>query len=110
MDATILGERIRIARERLGLSQTQLARLVSKDQRAISEYEHGERRIAVTDLPTFAEALEVPVLYFFEGNITPEDLEHHIVSEFRRLPNKQAQEDAIELLKLFTEALHKQKE
>lgn len=107
MDARELGDRIRVARERLGLSQTELARLISKDQRAVSEYEHGERRIYVTDLPTFSEALEVPLLYFFEGTISPEDLEHSILAEFRQLPNQQAQEDAIELLKVFREALDK---
>lgn len=108
LDAKVLGERIRIARERLGMSQTHLARLIAKDQRAVSEYEHGERRIFVTDLPAFAEALDVPLLYFFEGDVTPQDLEHRILAEFRRLPNQQAQVDAVQLLKVFSEALQNQ--
>ena len=48
MDATWLGFRIRQARERRGLSQEDLAAAVSKDQRAISEYEAGNRKLAVT--------------------------------------------------------------
>lgn len=108
MNIKILGERIRIARERLGLSQTQLGQLVSRDQRAISEYEHGERRISATDLPAFAEALDVPLLYFFDGEITPQDREYLIVDEFRKLPNEQAREDAIQLLQWFVTTLKKQ--
>lgn len=108
MDAKVLGDRIRIARERLGLSQTQLGKLISKDQRAVSEYEHGERRIWVRDLPTLAEALDVSLLYFFEGEITAEDLEHRLISDFRMLPNQQAQQDALHLLAAFKDAIEKQ--
>ena len=108
MDIIVFGERIKDARERLGLSQTELGRLISKDQRAISEYERGDRRMSVTDLPVLAEALRVPLLYFFEGEVTPEDREQRIIQEFRKLPNEQAQEDAIELLDFFIQALQKQ--
>lgn len=108
MDARVLGERIRIARERLSISQTELGRLVSRDQRAISEYEHGERRISVTDLPAFAEALEVPLMYFFEGDITAKDHEYMLINAFRNLPNHEAREDAIRLLHWFIDALQNQ--
>ncbi|MEO1163709.1 MAG: helix-turn-helix transcriptional regulator [Chloroflexota bacterium] len=108
MDLLILGERIRQARERLGYSQTELGRLISKDQRAVSEYEHGERRIWVNDLPALAEALEVPILYFFEGDITPEDIEQHILTTVKQLPNTQAKQDALSLLEWFIKALDNQ--
>ena len=65
MDPKILGERIREARERAGISQEDLAVAVGKDQRAISEYENGKRKLSVTDLPMFARTLRVPLLYFY---------------------------------------------
>ena len=55
-----LGQRIRTAREAQGLSQEEFAARISRDQRAVSEYENGKRKITVTDLPRLAEVLGVP--------------------------------------------------
>jgi len=66
LDPKHLGLRIRQAREHLSLSQEDLAAAVGKDQGAVSEYENGRRKLAVTDLPRFATVLEVPLSYFFE--------------------------------------------
>ncbi len=105
MDAAILGQRIRDARERLGLSQEDLAIAVSKDQRAISDYEHGKRRLAATELPTFARALDVSLLYFYEGEVKPRDLDQVILDEFQQLPTLAAKEYAIAFVRLFSEAI-----
>ncbi len=104
MSPEVLGERIRQARERKGLSQEDLAALVARDQRAISEYEHGKRRISVTDLPTFARALDVPILYFFEGDLNPRDLDRTILDEFNRLRSDELRQYAIELIRVFRAA------
>lgn len=104
MNPLLLGERIRIARERKGLSQEELAARIGRDQRAVSEYEHGKRRIAVVDLPTFARVLEVPLLYFFEGELQLEDLDSALLHQFRRLPTSQARASAVELLRVFSDA------
>jgi transcriptional regulator with XRE-family HTH domain len=60
-----LGQRIRQAREARGLTQEQLAERIARDQRSVSEYESGKRRIYAHDLPNIARALNVPVMYFF---------------------------------------------
>jgi transcriptional regulator with XRE-family HTH domain len=60
-----IGERIRYARERAGLTQEELAKRIGKSQKAVSGYEKGQRAIRIDELPTLAEALGVAPGYFF---------------------------------------------
>ena len=46
------------ARERAGLTQKQLARLLRKPQSFVSNYERGQRRIDVLELLRIVEALK----------------------------------------------------
>ena len=105
LDPKYLGVRIRQARERLGLSQDELAAAVSKDQRAISEYENGKRKLAVTDLPEFARTLDVPLMFFFEGEIAAQDQDRAILDQFRRLPSPEARQAAIELVRILSDTV-----
>ena len=105
LDPKLLGVRIRQARERLGLSQDELAAAVHKDQRAISEYENGKRKLSVTDLPDFAEVLEVSVLYFYEGAATRSDLDEALLLEFQHLPTTEMKQAIIETVRLIAGAL-----
>jgi transcriptional regulator with XRE-family HTH domain len=105
LNAQLLGSRIRAARERLGLSQEELAVAVSKDQHAISQYERGTRKLAVIDLPAFARALNAPLLYFFEGEISLEDLNTAALSELRRLPTVEAKQTAINFIRGLSDLL-----
>lgn len=109
LDAKVLGQRIRQARERKKLSQEDFAAQIGRDQRAISEYEHGTRRIAVTDLPTIARVLEMPLLYFYGEELNPQDLDEELLRQFHRLPDPQAQQAAIDLLRVFSDTMeHRQ--
>ena len=103
MDLKLLGERIREARERAGISQEDLAAAVGRDQRAISEYENGKRKLSVTDLPMFAKTLRVPLLYFYEGEIVLQDLDQAILDHFRRLPSPEAKQAAVEIIRIFSD-------
>lgn len=103
MDAKELGERIRKARERLGISQEELAQRISRDQRAVSFYESGQRKIFAVDLPTIAQALQVPVSYFFTDNLTNYELE--IIQELESLPDVEAQQAAVELIRFLHKIL-----
>jgi transcriptional regulator with XRE-family HTH domain len=105
LDTQILGARIRQARESRGLSQEELASLVSRDQRAISEYENGKRKLAAADIPTFAEVLDVPILYFFEAEMNLEDMDRAMLSEFRELPTSEAKKAAIEVVQILAKAI-----
>jgi transcriptional regulator with XRE-family HTH domain len=62
-----LGKRLRRRRRLLGLTQQQLAVAVGVRFQQIQKYECGANRISAARLWQLAEALEVPVSYFFDG-------------------------------------------
>ena len=102
LDLALLGLRIREARERRGMSQEDLAAAVSKDQRAISEYEAGKRKLAVTDLPRFATVLDAPLMYFFEEDVSLQDLDAALLNHFHQLPTPEIRQAAIDILRIFS--------
>ncbi len=102
MDPKWLGLRIRQARERRGMSQDDLAAALARDQRAISEYENGKRKLATTDLPAFATVLEVPVLYFFEPDVGVDDSEAALLNYFHQLPSPEAKQAAVDILRILS--------
>jgi transcriptional regulator with XRE-family HTH domain len=106
LNAALLGLRIRQARERRGLSQEDLAAAVSKDQRAISEYEAGKRKLAVTDLPTFATVLEVPLLFFFEEDASLHNLDAALLNYFHELPSPELRQAAIDIIRIFSRSIY----
>lgn len=62
-----LGKRLRRRRRLLGLTQQQLAGAVGVRFQQIQKYECGASRISAARLWQLAEALEVPVGYFYDG-------------------------------------------
>jgi transcriptional regulator with XRE-family HTH domain len=54
----IIGAALAAARDRAGLTQVQLARLLRKPQSFVSNYERGQRRIDVLELLRIVEALQ----------------------------------------------------
>lgn len=67
----ICGERVRIAREKRGLSQEELAAKVqlnghSLTQKAISRIETGQRIVADYEIPLLADALKVDCLWLLK--------------------------------------------
>ncbi len=67
----ISGDRIREARDKLKISQEQLAAKIQLEglsitQKAISRIETGERVVADYELPYFADALNVSVLFLLD--------------------------------------------
>lgn len=105
MDQAELGLRIRRARDRVGMSQEELARLVERDQKAISEYENGRRKLPATELPTFALVLGVPVSYFFEGEYQVDDLAQLLLQEFHALPTPDDKQTAIQAVRLISDTI-----
>lgn len=97
-----LGQRIRQAREKRGLSQEELASALNLGQRAISELENGKRRLPVTDVPKLAQVLDVSILYFFGDEIRLDDLDIALLKEFHSLPNNQIRQTVIEMLRLLS--------
>lgn len=73
-----IGDRIRIRREELGLTQQQLAdRLGYKSKSAINKIEMGINDVSQKKIPHFAKALETSIEYLMEmddnGNIQHHD-------------------------------------
>ena len=62
-----VGRRLRQRRRILGLTQQKLAEDVSIRFQQIQKYESGANRISASRLWALAQALDVPVSYFFEG-------------------------------------------
>ena len=62
-----LGRRLRRRRRLLGLTQQELAHACGVRFQQIQKYECGANRISAARLWQLAEALEVPVGYFFDG-------------------------------------------
>lgn len=72
-----IGHRIRMAREQAGLLQEEVAeKLGYKSVATISHFEKGIRKISVVDLQRLAEFLDVPISYFFDGEITEQKTPH----------------------------------
>ena len=62
-----LGRRLRRRRRLLGLTQQQLATAVGIRFQQIQKYECGANRISAARLWQLAEALEIPIGYFYDG-------------------------------------------
>jgi transcriptional regulator with XRE-family HTH domain len=63
-----IGKRIRALRLERGLSQTELGNLLGVTFQQIQKYEKGANRVAAGRLQRVAEALEVPITFFYAGN------------------------------------------
>ncbi len=62
-----VGTRLRLRRSLMGLSQTGLANRVNLTFQQVQKYESGANRIGASRLYYLAEALDVPVGFFFDG-------------------------------------------
>jgi transcriptional regulator with XRE-family HTH domain len=63
-----IGKRIRALRLERGLSQTELGALLNVTFQQVQKYEKGANRVAAGRLQRIAEALEVPITFFYSGN------------------------------------------
>ena len=62
-----VGKRVRHRRWMIGMTQQQLAERVGIKFQQIQKYETGMNRISASRLWDIADALEVPVSFFFDG-------------------------------------------
>jgi transcriptional regulator with XRE-family HTH domain len=69
IDAEV-GARIRSRRRAIGLSQGKLAESLGITFQQVQKYEKGANRVGASRLQNLANALRVPVAYFFDGNAT----------------------------------------
>lgn len=62
-----VGKRVRHRRWLIGMTQQQLAEKVGIKFQQIQKYETGANRVSASRLWDIAEALDVPVSFFFDG-------------------------------------------
>jgi len=62
-----VGARVRMRRKALGISQQAFAAALGMSSPQVQKYESGANRLSASKLWLAAEALQVPVTYFFEG-------------------------------------------
>ena len=62
-----VGNRMRMRRLMLDLSQTQLADALGLSFQQVQKYEKGTNRISASRLEQMARLLQVPIAFFFEG-------------------------------------------
>jgi transcriptional regulator with XRE-family HTH domain len=57
--------RLRLAREKAGLTQREAAQRLGKSQAYVWKSEVGERRVDVVEVKQFADIYGVPISYFY---------------------------------------------
>ncbi len=62
-----VGGRVRVRRRLINMTQETLADLIEVTFQQVQKYERGSNRISASKLFAIADALEVPISYFFEG-------------------------------------------
>ncbi len=93
-----VGKRIRHRRWLVGITQQQLAETVGIKFQQIQKYETGMNRVSASRLWDIAEALSVPVSFFFEG-LGDEHVQH---AGNGNLPNDILKDkEALELLRSY---------
>lgn len=108
-----VGQRLRLRRQMLHLSQEQLATKVGLTHQQVQKYETGATRLSASRLVQVSQVLDVPVKWFFEG-VSDETAGTNpagvtAVMPIEALPVDPAQaakvqrEDAAELMTLFFE-------
>ncbi len=61
-----VGQRLRVRRSLLGMSQEKLAESIGLTFQQIQKYERGTNRVSASRLYDISNVLDVPVSYFFE--------------------------------------------
>lgn len=68
-----VGARVRMRRMLVGMSQEKLGERIGLTFQQIQKYEKGTNRISASRMHQIADALNVPVSYFFEGTNSLEE-------------------------------------
>ena len=93
-----VGKRVRHRRWLIGMTQQQLAEQVGIKFQQIQKYETGANRVSASRLWDIADALDVPVSFFFEGL----DNESSEATSPSSMPNDiLADKEALDLLRSY---------
>jgi transcriptional regulator with XRE-family HTH domain len=102
---THVGNRVRMRRLMLGMSQAELADAIGVTFQQVQKYEKGMNRVSASRLQQVAQVLQVPIPFFFEGLPAPKNTSKQITGApspayaFDLL----ATSDGLSLVKFFTQ-------
>ena len=71
-----VGERVRLRRKALKMSQQELAKHLNLTFQQVQKYERGSNRISASKLYEIGQVLQVPIAFFFEGYRDDEAILH----------------------------------
>ncbi|MCF4165496.1 helix-turn-helix domain-containing protein [Zavarzinia compransoris] len=80
-----IGRRIRERRWLLGLSQEKLANRVGLKFQQIQKYETGGAKVSAGRLSALAKALDVPIAYFYDGEVVEGEVLSRDAADMARL-------------------------
>lgn len=95
-----LGKRLRRRRRILGLTQQQLAGACGVRFQQIQKYEFGANRISAARLWQLAEALDVPVSYFYDG-LSETSQQMQPLSDVEGTEKQFARQETIDLIRAY---------
>jgi len=108
-----IGEKIKRRRREIGISQEQLAETLGVTYQQVQRYENGMNKLNVENIQIIADALSVPVSYFFEpdktlmiaGKITPYlTAEDKLLKHFRKITNNNYKNIVIQIARIAAKA------
>lgn len=113
-----VGQRIRARRMAKGMSQSELGSMLGVTFQQVQKYERGINRVGAGRLVSVAEALDVPISFFF--GITDNDAEDtrailgfldtsyslRLLRAFSRIPEAQVQRTVVELIESIAPRAH----
>lgn len=67
INSRVIGEKIKFRRQDIGMSQERLAELLGVTYQQVQRYESGKNRLNVESIQFVAQALSVPVAFFFSS-------------------------------------------
>ena len=79
-DREAIADRLRLARERAGLSQGQVAKLLGVHRPAVTEIEAARRKVSAEELAQLAEVYRVSISWLARGD---SDLDGDVENEIR---------------------------
>ena len=104
-----LGNKLKLRRLALGLTQTKVAKAINVTFQQIQKYEKGTNGVSSNRLMQLAAFLKVPIIYFFEDfkefkdviadSETNEDLNYSFLSKTFSALSKNQKEKILQILK-----------
>ncbi|MFH1015081.1 MAG: helix-turn-helix transcriptional regulator [Nitrospirota bacterium] len=112
-----IGEKIKGRRRELGISQESLAEILGVTYQQVQRYENGTNKLNVENIQTVADALTVPVSYFFEPEKTSMIVEkpafylsaneNKLLRHFRKIKNSASKKTVIQVARIAANPVRK---